>query len=110
MTLLIILGIILSVWTLVALNSHLSKKDRRDRIYRKYGQNETAEKIIKKTVWVGETKEQLRDSLGAPCDIDENVLETKVKESWKYYQKSANRYGLKIKVENDVVIGWDEKL
>ena len=106
----VILAVVGCIWLLCSLNSYQLKKARRDLIYKKYGQNEVAEKIIKKTVWVGETKEQLRDSLGAPCDIDENVLKTKVKEVWKYHQKSANRYGFKVKVENGIVVGWDEKL
>jgi len=101
---------ILAIWSLCVLNSFQIEKARRERIYQKYGRNEISEKIIKKIVWVGETKEQLRDSLGMPCDIDENVLKTKVKEIWKYYRKSANRYGFKVKVENGAVVGWDEKL
>jgi hypothetical protein len=83
---------------------------RRSRIYQKYGRTEIAERIIKKTVWVGETAEQLRDSLGAPLDIDEKVLKTKRKEIWKYVRKGKNRYGLKFTVENGAVVGWDEKL
>jgi hypothetical protein len=83
---------------------------RKERIYQKYGHTEIADRIINKTVWVGETSEQLADSLGQPLDIDEAVLKTKKKETWKYYRKSANRYGFKITVENGVVIGWDEKL
>lgn len=88
----------------------IAERDRKERIYQKYGHNEIAERIIKKTIWVGETSEQLEDSLGKPCDIDEYVLKTKKKEKWKYYQRGVNRYGLKIMVENGVVVGWDEKL
>lgn len=83
---------------------------RKKNIYRKYGRNETAERIIKRIIWVGETQEQLVDSLGRPCDIDQNVLKTKMKETWKYFQKSPSRFGMKIKVEDGVVVGWDEKL
>lgn len=97
--------------------SYVDKKSKREakkawveNIYKKYGHTETAEKIINKTVWVGETTEQLTDSLGSPVDIDESVLKTKKKEVWKYYRKSANRYGFKVKVENGVVVGWDEKM
>ncbi|MFA5255198.1 MAG: DUF2845 domain-containing protein [Candidatus Omnitrophota bacterium] len=86
------------------------QKTRKEYIYNKYGHNETADRIINKTVWVGETADQLRDSLGNPIDIDENVLKTKRKETWKYCQKSTNRFGLKIRVDNGSVVGWDEKL
>lgn len=106
--------VIIGFW---ALNSYLCKRkrkiaenSRKERIYQKYGHTEIAEKIIQKTIWVGETSAQLLDSLGKPLDIDESVLKTKTKEIWKYYLKGANRYGLKIKVENDIVVGWDEKL
>mgnify|MGYP001571350698 CR=1 FL=1 len=106
--------IVIGFW---ALNSYFCKRKkiisenlRKERIYQKYGRTEIAEKVIQKTIWVGETSEQLIDSLGQPCDVDESVLKTKRKEIWKYYQKGANRYGLKIKVENDVIVGWDEKL
>ncbi len=92
-----------------ALKFYATQKSR-DRIYQKYGHTQAAERIIKKTIWVGETTEQLVDSLGKPRDTDENVLKTKRKEVWKYYQRGVNRYGLRIKIENDTVIGWDEKL
>lgn len=104
------MGFIIFIIALVCLLSYLARKARRDGIYLKYGHNETAEKIIGKVIWVGETSEQLSDSLGQPVDIDENVLKTKRKETWKYYQKSTNRFGLKVKVENGIVVGWDEKL
>ena len=95
---------------LLILNSFLAKKARKERIYQKYGHTEIAEKIINQMIWIGQTSEQLLDSLGNPIDIDENVLKTKRKEIWKYHQKSANRFGLKIRVENGIVVGWDEKL
>lgn len=83
---------------------------RRARIYGKYGRTEVAERLIKRTVWVGETAEQLQDSLGVPVDIDEKVLKTKRKETWKYVRRGRNRYGLRITVENGIIVGWDEKL
>ena len=82
----------------------------RERIYEKYGRTEIAENILNKILWVGETTEQLIDSLGSPQDTDEKVLKTKKKETWKYYHKGANRYGLRITIENNVIVGWDEKL
>lgn len=99
------------------LKSHISKsklrvaeEERRRSIYQKYGHTEIAEKIIDKKVWMGATGEQLIDSWGRPLDIDESVLKTKKKEVWKYCRKGANRYGYKVKIENGIVIGWDEKM
>lgn len=57
-----------------------AKEARKRFIYNKYGNAETAEKIINEKVWVGQTKEQLCDSWGKPLDIDESVLKTKTKE------------------------------
>ena len=83
---------------------------RKEEIYQKYGRTEIADKIINATIWVGETKEQLEDSLGKPIDVDEVVLKTKRKEVWKYCPKGTNRFGLRITMENDVAVGWDEKM
>lgn len=105
-----IIKIIFLIIAFFVLKSYVTKKVRRKRIYQKYGYTEIADRIIKKIIWVGETSDQLLDSLDQPLDIDENVLKTKTKEIWKYYQKGINRYGLKITVENGVVVGWDEKL
>ncbi|MDD5454901.1 MAG: DUF2845 domain-containing protein [Candidatus Ratteibacteria bacterium] len=102
--------IIISVLFLIIYLPILNRKERKKRIYEKYGHTDIAEKIINGTVWVGETSEQLLDSIGQPVDIDERVLKTKKKETWKYHQKTANRYGLKIIVENGIVVGWDEKM
>ncbi len=106
MELLIVISIIIGVFVWV---SFYVNETRKDHIYQKYGHTELAENIINKMFWVGQTSEQLLDSLGKPIEIDENVLKTKKKETWKYYQKSATRFGLKIKVENGIVVGWDVK-
>lgn len=110
MILIAIVIIIIVALILKSYSDYSDKKARREGIYQKYGHTELSEKIINKTVWVGETSDQLLDSLGKPIDIDENVLKTKRKEVWKYCRKSTNRYGFKVKVENDIVIGWDEKM
>jgi len=109
--------VIIIIIAILVFNSYLTEKARKaaeqarkEYIYRKYGQTEIADRIINKTIWVGETSEQLSDSLGSPLDIDEKVLKTKKKEIWKYFQKSANRYGYKITIENGIVVGWDEKM
>lgn len=105
-----IIFVIVSIIIIRAAIFVVTEKQRREKIYQKYGHTEIAEKILNKTIWVSETDEQLKDSLGKPIDIDETVLKTKRKEVWKYYRKGANRFGLKIILENNVVVGWDEKL
>lgn len=76
---------------------------------KKYGDQKIAEAIMRRAYWQGQTSEQLKDSLGPAVDIDEKVLKTKRKEVWKYFPAGGNRYGLRITLENDQVIGWDEK-
>ena len=99
------------------LASAAQKKEREERrrahaayIYGKYGHSKVAEDILNQVIWTGESGEQLRDSLGRPIDIDQKVLKTKKKEVWKYAQTGTNRFGLRITLDNDVVVGWDEKL
>ena len=104
----LIVGIIvvagLIIWSKVA-----SQKKRREELMVKYEDTDLVDNLIKKTFWQGQTSEQLLDSLGHPADIDEKILKTKKKEVWKYNHISGNRYSLRITLENDVVIGWDQK-
>jgi hypothetical protein len=92
------------------------KKKRREEFERhraallaKYQDAHIVDMIIKHMFWQGQTQEQLIDSLGQPADIDQKVLKTKVKEVWKYKQTGANRFGLRVTLEDKVVIGWDHK-
>jgi hypothetical protein len=87
-----------------------SKEMRRKKLMQKYNNNEAlVDLIMSRSFWQGQTKPQLVDSLGRPQDIDEKVLKTKRKEIWKYNHMGGNRYGLRITIENDEVVGWDQK-
>ncbi len=83
---------------------------RRDELAKKYGDPKIADAILSRTVWKGQTVEQLQESLGRAADIDQKVLKSMTREVWKYHPRGANRFGLRITVENGVVSGWDEKL
>ena len=85
------------------------KKKRREALLLKYGDAELVERILARRIWQGQTGEQLLDSLGRPVDIDERVLKTKTKHTWKYNQTAKNRFALRITLENGVVVGWDQK-
>ncbi len=76
----------------------------------KYQDKETVNNIISRQFWQGQTAEQLIDAIGAPEDIDVKVLKTKKKEIWKYDHQRGNRYELRITLDNDIVVGWDQKL
>ena len=85
------------------------KISRKRVLMSKYGNEEIVNKILNKVVWQGETSEQLFESLGSPQDIDEKVLKTKFKQIWKYNHRGSNRYGLRIIIENNIVVGWDNQ-
>lgn len=99
--------ILIIVWIILA---SIAAKKRAEYLYRKYGRTEIAEAIIARKYWPGQSSGQLRDSLGEPVDTDEKVLKTKTKVIWKYHHRGGNRYGLRITVENGLVVGWDEKM
>lgn len=75
----------------------------------KYQNEEIVQKIIGGFIWQGQSKEQLKDTMGDPVSVDRAVLKTKTKEIWKYQQQGVNRFGLRITVENGYVVGWDKK-
>ncbi len=78
---------------------------KRTRLIMKHKDDELVEMLMKEKFWVGQTKEQLIDSLGEPLAVDQRVLKTKVKEVWKYEQTGKNRYGLIITLDDGVVVG-----
>lgn len=80
---------------------------RKAGIRKRFG--EDAERIISQTIWVGETEEQLRLSLGDPLDVDQKVLKSKRREIWKYGSLGGNRYRTRITLEDGLVTGWDVK-
>ncbi len=88
----------------------LSKKIRFSFLYKKYNDKELVRKIMNRTLWQGQTAEQVIDALGKPKDIDQIVLKTKTKEVWKYFPSGHRQYGLRITLDNDEVVGWDDKL
>jgi hypothetical protein len=91
------------------ISAAIAEGKRKENIYLRYGKSALAERLIEKTIWVGETARQLRDSLGPPLDVDQKRLKTKKKEIWKYHRTGSNRYALKITLDDDVVVGWDQK-
>ena len=82
---------------------------KRARLMMKSKDEELIERLLEEKFWVGQTKEQLINSLGEPLDVNQKVLKTKVKEVWKYEQTGKNRYGLKITLDDGVVVGWNQE-
>ena len=48
------------------------------------------------------------EALGPPVDVSERVLKTKTTRVYKYQPLARGRFGLKVTIENDVVVGWDK--
>lgn len=88
----------------------IAKKIRFSRLYKKYNDEELVNKIMKRTLWKGQTAEQVLDAIGEPKDIDQKVLKTKTKETWKYFPSGRRRYGLRITLDDGEVTGWENKL
>lgn len=84
-------------------------RQRRKHLTERYGDPVIVERMMNGVIWQGETREQLRESLGEPADLDETVLKTKTKELWKYQPTGKNRFGLKVSLEDGVVVGWEKK-
>jgi hypothetical protein len=75
----------------------------------KYGDEIIVQKIMRRRFWQGQTMEQLQDSLGRPASKDNGLLKTRKREVWKYQSSGMNRYRLRITLEDDVVVAWDQK-
>jgi hypothetical protein len=95
-----LLAIVIAIW---------GYRQRRRHLIERYGDPEIARRIMKGILWQGETQEQLLESLGRPEDTDEKVLKTKTKQVWKYRPTAKNRFGLKVTLDDGVVVGWEQK-
>lgn len=91
------------------LSSVISSKVRKAKLLEKYDDPAIVDLILRGGVWVGQSADQLRDSLGRPVDVDQKVLKTKIKETWKYNQTGKNRFALRVTLEQGRVVGWDDK-
>lgn len=87
-----------------------ARATRRTELLKKYGDEELVDRIMSGRIWQGQSAEQLRESIGEPLDVDEKVMKTKRREVWKYHALGGNRFGLRVTLNQSVVVGWDEKL
>lgn len=75
----------------------------------RYLDGEIAERIIAGQMWQGQSSEQLVDALGRPKSIEQKVFKARKREVWKYDHRGGNRYGLRVIMEDGVVVGWEAK-
>ncbi|SRR6266436_6189075 len=85
------------------------KKKRLEYLRGKYGDEAIVQLIVQHKFWQGQTSEQLIDSVGKPVTIDTRIFKTRMRETWKYNQRGANRFGLRITLDDGVVVGWEQK-
>lgn len=87
----------------------MRRQKRIESLLDKYGNELVVERIMSRNFWEGQTAQQLIDSIGPPLSIDKKAMATRKREVWKYNRHGSNRYGLRITLDDDVVIGWDQK-
>lgn len=104
-----ILTLLPGVLILTALACVWGYRQRRKQLTGKYGDPEIARRIMRRVLWPGETQEQLLESLGTPADTDQKILKTKSKEIWKYRPVGKNRFGLRVTLDDGIVVAWDSK-
>ncbi len=98
---------IIVVWVMMSWKVSVVKPDERtQRIWGKYGRTSIAKKLIRKTLWIGETAEQLRDSFDAPVGITRNPFHSSKSEVWEYTGKEADLPDFHITLKDGLVIGW----
>lgn len=85
-----------------------ARAKRRAALAQRFGP-QIADVIMSRQVWQGQTEQMLLESRGAPAGIDEAVLKTKVKRTYKYEPRPGRRFAFKVTVENGVAVGWDDK-
>lgn len=101
---------VIAAFLLLLLLLNMAKKRARLKYLRgRYLDEGIVQKILAKRFWIGQTAEQLTDSLGPPVATDHKSLKTKNRDTWKYQRNGVNRYGLRITVEDGLVTAWDSK-
>jgi len=75
----------------------------------KYEDMEIVEDVMNGKFWQGMSSEMVNDALGDPDDVEQKVLKNNTREVWKYDEIGKNRYALKLFLENNEVVGWDQK-
>jgi hypothetical protein len=104
----LVLGLMAVIGLLIAYRIHKTAA-RLAYLTKKYGNEVIAQQIMRRTYWLGQTSEQLRDSLGEPVMTDHILLKTRKREVWKYNQRGKNRFGLRITLDDDSVANWEHK-
>ena len=93
------------------LKKHMAKVENEKRLNKKYGK-EIADKIINNELWIGMTKDILREVKGKADHKTEKMSRGKKREEF-FYERYTNRLGndsykFRVVVLNDEVDGWND--
>ncbi len=89
-----------------AADAERSRQRRWENLVARFGE-QNARRIVDRDLWVGATTEMVLEMFGPPSDVSEKVLKTKTKRVYRYDAFGGPR-GLKIKLDNDEVVGWEK--
>ncbi len=92
----------------IAEAAEAAKKQRHAALVTRFGFDD-ALRIVRGEVWQGQTEVMLIEALGTPADQDEIVMKTKTKRTYKYRALGGKRYGLRVMLEDGLVVGWEAK-
>ena len=96
--------VILAIVLVIGLNAR-----RRLKLMAKYNDQHAVDMIMSKRIWEGMTEAQLIEAWGKPAEIDERVLKTKIAHVYKYNRSGKASFRDKVKLDDGVVIGWEQK-
>lgn len=100
----VIIVAVLVIVAIIALNAR-----RRLKLLAKYNDQHAVDMIMSRRIWEGMTEAQLLDAWGRPAEIDERVLKTKTAHVYKYNRSGKASFKDKVKLDDGVVIGWEQK-
>jgi hypothetical protein len=83
-------------------------KRRRGKLLAKYGDPVQVTRMMQRVLWLGESADQVRESLGAPASLGQKAR-NKAAETWKYEPARGRRVALRVFLEDGVVTGWQER-
>jgi len=88
-----------------------ARQEKKDALLKQFNDTQLVDRIMDKTLVLGDTTSIVEAMFGKPNDIEKKVSKTKIKEIWKYqkYGDRSNSYSLKITIENNKVTGWEDK-
>lgn len=99
---LVITGVVVGI---LVLRWFVARLIRKARLMKKYQNEDVVRKIMSKTLWVGATKEMVRDSWGRPGDVKQGSH----KSEWCYGSTGKGRWRHRVQFKGTVVVSYTER-